>query len=245
MTAIDLNADIGEGFETDEALLEIVSSASIACGGHAGDAATMRRLLTLCKQRGIRAGAHPGYTDTRSFGRERLEMPLDQLLGQIGSQLFLIRWVAREVEIELSYVKLHGALANESAEQLAFAIGIFASVQAIDPGLAILALDNSQQVRAANAVGIPLIREAYADRAYQPNGLLVPRSEPGAVIDDVDAVVARCLRLARRGEIVAIDGSVIKSAARSICVHGDTPHAVEMAVEVRDALVGEGLSIAA
>jgi UPF0271 protein len=245
MTTIDLNADLGEGMASDDALLEIVSSASIACGGHAGDAASIRRILTICKHRGIRAGAHPGYADVRGFGRQRLEMPLDQLLGQIGTQMFLIRWVAREVDIELSYVKLHGALANETAEQLAFAIGIFAAIQALDPHLSVLALDNSQQVRAANAVGIPVIREAYADRAYTSAGLLMPRSEPGAVIDDIDAVVARCLRLALKGEIVAVDGTVIKSSARSICLHGDTPGALDMAVEVRDALLGEGLAIAA
>jgi UPF0271 protein len=244
MTSIDLNADLGEGMGTDEDLLEIVSSASIACGGHAGDAPTMRRILTVCKARGLRAGAHPGYDDKKRFGRFRVVMPLEQLLGQIRSQLFLIRWIADEVGHPVSYVKLHGALANQTAEELGFAVGIFATIQAIDPHITVLALDNSAQVRAAKAVGLPLVREAYADRAYQPDGLLVPRSEAGSVIDDVDAVIERCLRLARQGEIVAIDGSVLKSEARSICLHGDTPGAVDLAREVRDALEAEGISIA-
>ncbi|KKB12781.1 hypothetical protein VE25_05410 [Devosia geojensis] len=244
MTSIDLNADLGEGMGTDEDLLAIVSSASIACGGHAGDAQTMRHILKICKNNGIRAGAHPGYADVKRFGRFRVVMPLDQLLGQIRSQLFLIRWIADEVGVPISYVKLHGALANQTAEELPLAVGIFATVQAMDPKVAVLALDNSQQVRAAKAVGTPLIREAYADRAYTREGLLVPRSEEGSVIDDTDLVIERCLRLARDGEIVAQDGTVFKSAARSICLHGDTPGAVDLARELREALEAEGILIA-
>lgn len=244
MTSMDLNADLGEGMGTDDDLLQVVSSASIACGGHAGDAATIRRILKICKARGIRAGAHPGYADPKRFGRFRVVMPLDQLLGQIRGQLFLVRHIADEVGVALSYVKLHGALANQTAEELAFAVGIFGSIQAMDPDMAVLALDNSQQVRAAKAVGLPLIREAYADRAYTPDGLLVSRVEEGAVIHDPEAVIERCLRLAKTGEIVAIDGSVLKSSARSICLHGDTPGAVDLAREVRAALEGEGIKIA-
>ncbi|WIY54266.1 5-oxoprolinase subunit PxpA [Devosia sp. YIM 151766] len=244
MTSIDLNADLGEGMGHDDDLLRIVSSASIACGGHAGDAATIRHILKICKARGVRAGAHPGYVDRKGFGRFRVAMPLEQLLGQIRSQLFLVRHIAGEVDVPLDYVKLHGALANQAAEELEFAVGIFASIHAMDPKMAVLALDNSEQVKAAKAVGLPLIREAYADRAYNADGLLVPRAEAGAVIDDVDAVIDRCLRLARHGEILAIDGSVLKSAARSICLHGDTPGAVDLAREIRDALEGEGITIA-
>ncbi|QQR40672.1 LamB/YcsF family protein [Devosia rhizoryzae] len=244
MTSIDLNADLGEGMGTDDDLLRIVSSASIACGGHAGDAATIRHVLKVCKARGVRAGAHPGYADRQRFGRFRLNLPQDQLLGQIQEQLFLVRFIADEVGVPLTYVKLHGALANQAAETLDFAVSIFAGIQAIDPKLAVLALDNSEQVRGAKALGLPLIREAYADRAYTAAGLLVSRSEPGGVIHDVDAVVERCVRLAKTGEIVAIDGTVIRSAARSICLHGDTPGAVDMAREVRDALEGEGITIA-
>ncbi|ODT50196.1 5-oxoprolinase subunit PxpA [Devosia sp. 63-57] len=245
MTRIDLNADIGEGMGTDEDLLEIVSSASIACGGHAGDAPTIRRLLKLCRARGVRAGAHPGYADPKRFGRFRLVMPLEQLLGQIRDQMFLIRHIADEVEVPLGYVKLHGALANQTAEELAFAVGVFATIQGMDSRIAVLALDNSEQVRAAKAVGMPLIREAYADRAYTAEGLLVPRSQEGAVIHDSGQVIERCLRLAREGEIAAIDGTVLKSEARSICLHGDTPGAVELARDVRDALEAEGVEIGA
>lgn len=244
MTSIDLNADLGEGMGTDDALLQIVSSASIACGGHAGDAATIRRILEVCKVSGVRAGAHPGYVDPERFGRFRLVMPLEQLLGQIRGQLLLARHIAGDVGVPLAYVKLHGALANQTAEELAFAVDIFASIQAMDPDMAVLALDNSQQVRAAKAVGLPLIREAYADRAYTAEGLLVPRTQEGAVIHDAGAVIARCLRLAEAGEIVAIDGTVVKSSARSICLHGDTPGAVELAAQVRGALEAADIEIA-
>lgn len=244
MTTIDLNADLGEGMGTDEDLLGIVSSASIACGGHAGDAATIRHVLKLCKARGVRAGAHPGYVDKARFGRFRLVMPLDKLLAQIRDQIFLVRYIADEVSVPLSYVKLHGALANQTAEEMAFAVGVFAAIHAMDAKMAVLALDNSEQVRAAKAVGLPLIREAYADRAYSAEGLLVPRSAEGAVIHDTDMVIERCLRLALKGEIVAIDGTVLKSKARSICLHGDTPGAVDLAREVREALEAEGVTIA-
>jgi len=243
MTSIDLNADLGEGMGTDDDLLRIVSSASIACGGHAGDAATIRRILEVCKANGVRAGAHPGYVDPKRFGRFRLVMPLEQLLGQIRGQLLLIRHIADDIGVALSYVKLHGALANQTAEELAFAVGIFGSIQAMDPDMAVLALDNSQQVRAAKAVGLPLIREAYADRAYTANGLLVPRADEGAVILDEGAVIERCLRLAEQSEIVAIDGTVLKSGARSICLHGDTPGAVDLARAVRTALENAGIEI--
>lgn len=245
MNSIDLNADLGEGIGSDDDLLSIVSSASIACGGHAGDAATIRHVLKLCKARGVKAGAHPGYADRQRFGRFRLDLTQDQMQGQIQEQLFLVRFIAEEVGLPISYVKLHGALANQAAESLNFAIGIFAGIEAIDPKLAILALDNSEQVRAAQALGLPVIREAYADRTYTADGMLVSRAELGAVIHDVDAVVERCVRLAKTGEIVAVDGSVLRSSARSICLHGDTPGAVDMAREVRDALEGEGITIAA
>jgi UPF0271 protein len=243
MRRFDLNADLGEGVGSDEALLEIVSSASIACGGHAGNPETIRQTLRLCKASGVRAGAHPGYADTARFGRFRLILPLRTLLDQIRAQLDLIRRIAGEEEVTLRYVKLHGALANQAAEEMALAVAVFGIVQAMDKSLAVLALDNSAQVRAANAIGLPLIREAYADRAYTAEGLLLPRDQDGAVIHDRDAVVQRCLRLARDGEIVAIDGTVLRSDARSICLHGDTPDAVALARDIRTALEAEGITV--
>ncbi len=245
MTAIDLNADLGEGTGSDDDLLRIVSSASIACGGHAGDEATMRRVLRLCKERGIRAGAHPGYPDKPGFGRVRLDMPRSALLESLRAQIALIRRVAAEVGVAIRYVKLHGALANVAAEDDGLATDIFAAVATIDPNLDALVLDRSAQVTAAQAAGLAVVREAYADRAYLPSGLLVPRSQSGAVVHDSKAVVERCVRLARRGEIVTSDGSILQSEARSICVHGDTPDAVTLAQAIRAGLQAEGLTVAA
>jgi UPF0271 protein len=244
MKTIDLNADLGEGMGTDEALLEIVSSASIACGGHAGDAETIRRLLLVCKERGIRAGAHPGYADRANFGRLRLDLPRSDLLGQIRSQMTLFMGIAQDVAASVDYFKLHGALANQTAEDAELALAIFAEVQAIAPGLAVLALDHSGQVQAAEQLGLPVILEAYADRAYSADGLLVSRDTDGAVIDDVDAVIKRCVRLAVTGEIIAIDGTILRSDARSICLHGDTAGAAELAGRVREALEAQGVQIA-
>lgn len=244
MTTIDLNADLGEGAGNDEALLDIVSSASIACGGHAGTPETIRQMLTSCRERGVRAGAHPGYPDTRNFGRLRLVMPLDQLIGQLRSQLLLIRTIADQVGVPVTYVKLHGALANQAAEELPLAVAVFGALQAMDPHIGVLALDSSAQVRAADAVGLRVELEAYADRAYQPNGLLVPRTEEGAVLHDADEIAERCLRLAQHGEIVAVGGTVLKVGARSICVHGDNPEALAIARSVRETLEAAAITIA-
>jgi len=245
MSTIDLNADLGEGMGTDDALLAIVSSASIATGGHAGDADTMRSALAACKERGVRVGAHPGFADKANFGRTRLHVASDVLTGQLQSQLVLFHTLAAQIGVEVQYFKLHGALANMAAEDFAFATGVIEAIQSVDPEIAILALDASQQVFAADALGVPVILEAYADRAYTPDGQLVSRSVPGAVIHDTKAVVDRCLRLARYGEIIAIDGTVFRSSARSICLHGDTPGAVALAGEIRSALEASGVTIAA
>ena len=243
MTSIDLNADLGEGVGDDEAMLELVSSASIACGGHAGTPDSIRRMLVLCGARGVRAGAHPSYPDRKNFGRLRLVMPLDRLLGELRQQLMVIRTIGEDVGVPVAYVKLHGALANQVAEELPLAVGVFGALQAMDPGMVVLALDGSAQVRAAHAVGLAVELEAYADRAYQPNGLLLPRTDPGAVLLDPGEIAERCVRLAEAGEIVAVDGSVLRVGARSICVHGDTPDALAIARRVREALEAAGVEI--
>jgi UPF0271 protein len=242
---IDLNADLGEGVGDDEAMLDLVSSASIACGGHAGTPDSIRIMLLACKARGVRAGAHPGYPDTKNFGRLRLVMPLEQLIGQLRSQLILIRTIGDQLDVPIAYVKLHGALANQAAEELPLAVGVFGALQAMDPDIAVLALDASAQVRAALAVGLKVELEAYADRAYMASGLLVPRSEEGAVLHDAGEIAERCVRLATAGEIVAIDGTVLNAGARSICIHGDNPEAVAIARRVRGALEAAGVTIAA
>lgn len=245
MNELDLNADLGEGMPGDAALLDIVSSASIACGGHAGEETTMRLALRGAKARGVAVGAHPGFIDREHFGRRRLLLPPDELDEQVRGQVRMLVEFAEEEDVPIRYVKLHGALANMAAEEPAVAALCFASITGLVPGLAVLAIDDSAQVEVAEALGYPVVREAYADRAYQPNGLLVPRSEAGAVLHDAGAIAERAVRLARAGELVAIDGSVIRTKATSLCIHGDTDEAVAIAKAVRQALEAEGISIRA
>jgi UPF0271 protein len=244
-TSLDLNADVGEGLPNDAALLAIVSSASIACGGHAGSEASMRAALAGAKANRVTAGAHPGFIDPEHFGRRRLEIGADELTRQMRQQLENLTALAREEGVELRYVKLHGALANMAAEDEHVASIAFAAVRNHDPHLAILAIDNSAQIAAAEALGLTVVLEAYADRAYQPNGLLVPRSEPDAVLHNAELIAQRAVRLATRGELVATDGTAIATTARSLCIHGDTDDAIKIALAVRDTLSEAGIGIAA
>lgn len=241
----DLNADLGEGTGSDEALLEIVSSASIACGGHAGDDISMHVALRAAKAHGVVVGAHPGFADRENFGRRRLALPPEELDAQVRSQMRRLIEIGEEEGVPVRYMKLHGALANMAAEEPSVAAVAFAAVVGLTDRLAILALDESAQVEVAAAMGFPVVREAYADRAYQPNGLLVPRSEAGAVLHDAGAIAERAVRLATAGELVAVDGTVFRSEARSLCIHGDNAEAIAIARRVRDALEAEGVEIAA
>jgi len=242
---LDLNADLGEGMPGDEALLDIVSSASIACGGHAGDETTMRVALRAAHRRGVAVGAHPGFVDREHFGRRRLVLPPEELDEQVRGQVRDLVEIAGDEGVPVRYLKLHGALANMAAEEPAVAALCFASVTGLVPGLSVLAIDGSAQIEVAEAMGYPVVREAYADRAYQPNGLLVPRSEPGAVLHDAGMIAERAVRLARSGELVAIDGTVIATSATSLCIHGDTEEAVVIARAVRQALEADGIVIRA
>lgn len=233
---IDLNADLGEGVGDDRAMLAIVTSASIACGGHAGNETMMRSAVRGALANGVRIGAHPGFVDPDHFGRRRLDLPVDVICDQVLAQIAALDAIVTDEGGALSYLKLHGALANMAAENAELSRAIFSTVADAYPALAILALAGSGQETAARSLGLEVIPEAYADRAYDANGLLVARTLPGAVIEDAEAVTARCLRLAAKGEIVAIDGTVFASDARSLCLHGDTPGAILLAEAVRLAL---------
>lgn len=245
MTPLDLNADLGEGIGDDEAMLDIVSSASIACGGHAGDEISMRAALRAAKARGVVAGAHPGFPDRENFGRTRMLLPPEELDASIRAQVRTLVEIGDEEGWPVRYVKLHGALANMAAEEPAVAALCFAAVEGLVQGMAILAIDNSAQVEVAQMLGFPVILEAYADRAYTPEGLLVARAMPGAVLHDTAEIAGRAVRLAEKGEIVAIDGTVIRTDARSLCIHGDTPGAVEIGRALKAALTAAGVEIGA
>lgn len=245
MSAIDLNADLGEGIGDDFAMLELVSSASIACGGHAGDEATMRAVLRAARDRGVVVGAHPGFADRENFGRKRLLLPPDELDASIREQVRRLVEIGEEEGWPVRYVKLHGALANMAAEEPSIMALCLAAVEGLVEDMAVLAIDNSAQAETAEAMAYRTIREAYADRAYQADGLLVPRQMPGAVLHDPAAIAERAVRLAEHGEIVAADGTVIRTSARSLCIHGDTPDAVAIARSVRAGLAAAGVEIRA
>jgi UPF0271 protein len=242
---LDLNADIGEGVGNDESVLDVVSSASIACGGHAGDEATMVAALRAAKTRGVVVGAHPGFPDRANFGRKRLLMPPQELDASIRGQVRMLRDLGEREAWPVRYVKLHGALANMAAEEPAFATLAYAAVEGLIEDRTILAIDNSAQVDVAELLGFRVVREAFADRGYQPNSLLVPRGMPGDMLTDHAEICERAVRLARFGEIVAADGTILKSQAQSLCIHGDTPGAVAMARAIKGALQDAGVEIRA
>ncbi|WP_308250324.1 LamB/YcsF family protein [Sphaerisporangium fuscum] len=245
---IDLNSDLGEGFGRwelgdDEALLSIVTSANVACGFHAGDPSTMRRTCETAAARGVAIGAQVSYHDLAGFGRRFIDVPPGQLADEIVYQIGALDAFARMAGSKVSYVKPHGALYNAIVHHEAQAGAVVAAVRAYDPSLPVLGLPGSQWLRQAELAGLAPIAECFADRAYTPAGSLVPRGRPGAVLHDPDLVAERCVRMARGEPIEAVDGTPLLVRAASICVHGDSPNAVEMARKVRAALVAEGIEI--
>ncbi|MGI5352184.1 LamB/YcsF family protein [Streptomyces sp. CA-250714] len=253
---IDLNADLGEGFgrwqlTDDEALLASVTSANVACGFHAGDPVTMRRVCELAVERGVRIGAQVSYRDLAGFGRRAMDVPAAELAAEVAYQIGALEVFARAAGSAVAYVKPHGALYNRAVhdeEQAAAVVaGVRLSGAATGGGgpLPVLGLPGSRLLAAAAEAGLPTVEEAFADRAYRPDGTLLPRSEPGAVLHDPEHVVKRSVRLARDGEIVAADGTVLPAGARSLCVHGDTPAAAQLARRVREELATAGVQVRA
>ena len=235
---IDLNADLGEGFGAwtlgdDDALLRLVTSANVACGFHAGDPVIMRRVCALAAERGVAVGAQVSYRDLAGFGRRRIDIEPDDLAADVMYQLGALDAFTRAAGTRVRYVKPHGALYNTAADDAAQAGAIAAAVAAVDGRLPLLGLPDSALAAAAAAAGLDFVTEAFADRAYLPGGRLVPRGTPGALLTDADAIAARAVQFARDG------------VAASLCVHGDTPGAVEIARAVRDALTAAGFELAA
>ena len=241
---IDLNADLGEGYATDEALLDLVTSASVACGVHAGDPAVMLRTAKSALARAVSLGAHPSYPDREGFGRRDTELPRDELLATLAYQIGAMRAVSEVAGSRVRFVKPHGALYNRSFVDADVAAAVVEAVCSFDDDkLAILCPPRSALAAEAAVAGVPTFLEAFADRAYRADGTLLPRSEPGAVVADPDVAARQAVRLALEGTVVATDGTVLALTADSICVHGDTPGAVTVAGAVRAALEEAGISI--
>ncbi|WP_127900531.1 LamB/YcsF family protein [Solirhodobacter olei] len=246
---IDLNSDLGEGFGPwkmgdDKEMLGIVTSANIACGGHASDPETMFETLKLADARGVIVGAHPGYPDREGFGRRVIPMTPAEIGRMVAAQIGALVHVAALVPVEVRYVKPHGALGNLAAADMAVAEAIVAAVQALPGGLSILAISGTALERAARTAGAPVFSEIFADRAYMPDGQLVPRSRPGAMLHDADEAAERLIRFLESGRMPTIEGEAIPLAAQSVCVHGDNPVAVATAGQIRARLAGAGVTVA-
>jgi UPF0271 protein len=247
---IDLNADLGEGFGIwrlgdDDALLDVVTSANVACGFHAGDPVTMQRVCAGAVQRGVSIGAQVGYRDLAGFGRRRMDISPADLRADVLYQLGALAAFAQAAGTRVRYVKPHGALYNTAADDAAQAGAVVAAVAAFDPTLPLLGLPDSALADAAAALGIPFTAEAFADRAYLPDGHLVARSQPGAVLTGEAAVLAQAISIVVDTRVTAIDGSVVSVTAGSLCLHGDTPGAVALTRAVRAALTERGICVEA
>ena len=250
MSTIDLNADLGESFGQwtlgdDDALLDLVTSANVACGFHAGDPTVLRRTCERAAERGVVIGAQVGYRDLAGFGRRFIDVEPDDLTNDVLYQIGALEAFARVAGTRVHYVKPHGALYNAIVHHEAQAAAVVDAVRRYDPSLPVLGLPGSVWLRLAEEAGLTVVPEAFADRAYTPEGTLVPRREPGAVLHDPDEVAQRCVRMTTRGEVVAVDGSVVPVRAASLCVHGDSPGAVAMARAVREQLEAAGVTVAA
>ncbi|MEU3935899.1 5-oxoprolinase subunit PxpA [Streptomyces sp. NPDC029044] len=250
MTSIDLNADLGEGFgrwrlTDDERLLSVVTSANVACGFHAGDAVTMRRVCELAAERGVRIGAQVSYRDLAGFGRRAMDVPPAELAAEVAYQIGALEVFARAAGAGVAYVKPHGALYNRVVHDEEQAAAVVDGVLLAGAALPVLGLPGSRLLELAGKAGLPVVTEAFADRAYTDAGTLVPRTLEGAVVTDPDAVVERSLGLARSGEVVSRSGTRIGVRARSLCLHGDTPGAVELARRVRERLEASGIRVEA
>lgn len=241
---IDLNADLGEGAGHDEALLSLVSSASIACGGHAGDAASMRQCVRGARRHGVAIGAHPSFPDRENFGRSAMRLPPGEVVAHVLDQIGALDAIVRAEGGRLVHVKPHGALYNQAAREPELAAALCEAVRRFDPALRVFGLAGGALTEAARRAGLAPVEEAFADRGYLPDGSLVPRGQRGALIEDEDAALAQALLLAREGRVRAIDGSLVALRARSLCLHGDGPHALAFARRIRARLAAEGIAIA-
>lgn len=248
MTAVDLNADLGEGFGVwtlgdDDAMLDIVTSANVACGFHAGDPATLARVCRAAAKRGVKIGAQVGYRDLAGFGRRFIDATPEDLTADVMYQIGALTALARAAGSTVSYVKPHGALYNSIVTNRQQARAVAEAVHAVDPALPVLGLAGSVFFAAADDLGLRTVPEAFADRAYRADGQLVSRRERNAVLHAPDQIADRVVSMVTKGRVDAVDGSTIPITVESVCVHGDSPGAVAIAAAVRERLVADGVAL--
>lgn len=238
---VDLNCDLGEGGPCDAELLDGVTSANIACGFHAGDPGVMRRTVELALKKNVAIGAHPGLHDPEGFGRRAVKVDPQEAFDLTLYQIGALQAIATAQGARLGHVKPHGALYNMAARDAALAEALANAVKAADPALVFVGLAGSEMIRAARRLGLRAAEEAFVDRGYQPDGSLVPRGQPGALIESPDDVARRALRMVREGKVAAADGTELSIRADTLCIHGDTPGAPGFVRALRDALGREGV----
>lgn len=243
MTTIDLNADLGEGEASDPELLRIVSSCNVACGGHAGDATTMATTIREAQANGVVIGAHPGYPDREGFGRRSGYMQGEELLDSLRQQLQAFESVAAEAGADIAHVKPHGTLYTDAVTDGALAAIIAQAVAEMPGKPALVGQPGTELEAAAKDHGLDFVAEAFIDRAYKPDGRLVPRTDAGAVHGDIERIRAQAVSLAVSGRVTGLDGTEIAVRADTLCIHGDTPKAAEAARLVREALESRGVEI--
>lgn len=241
---IDFNCDLGENCGHDAAIIPLITSASIACGGHAGDEASMRTTLRLCRDHGVAAGAHPSYADRGNFGRVEVPLPPEEVEAIVGSQIAVLAAIADTEGVRLAHVKPHGALYNAAARDRAVAEAIAAAVMRFDPQLILFGLSGSQLTAAGAAAGLRVAHEVFAERRYEADGTLTPRSRDDAVIHDLDEAIAQVRGFVREQAVSARTGERLALRADTLCLHGDRADAAQFARAIHDALVVEGIRIA-
>src|SRR5205809_2023803 len=242
---VDLNADLGEGAGHDAELLELVSSASIACGFHAGDSDTMREAVSAACDHGVSVGAHPSLFDRENFGRKELAVMPDEVFNAVTYQLGVFQAIAETLGVRPNHVKPHGALYNMAVRDEKLADAIARGIESVDPKLILFAPDNTELARAGETHGVQIAREIFTDRNYLNDGWLVPRTRPDALLRDPEEAAQRVLRMLREGKVRSVESRDVDVRGETICVHGDTPGAVEFACELRTQLEREGVSIRA
>ena len=240
---IDLNADLGEGAGSDEALLGLVSSANIACGWHAGDAKTMRQCVRWAIAHGVAIGAHPSFPDRENFGRSTMHLPPDEIVSNVLYQVGALAAIVKAEGGQLTHVKAHGQRYNPAVKEPELADALCEAVRRFDPSLKFFGLAGSNMIDAARRAGLTPVEEVFADRGYMPDGSLVPRSQPGALIESEEQSIAQTLSLVRDHKVTAIDGSTVAVNAQTVCLHGDGAHALAFARRIRERLEAEGIAV--
>ena len=250
MPSIDLNCDLGESFGAytigmDSAVIPFITSANVACGYHAGDPLIMQKTVAACKQNGVHIGAHPGYPDLMGFGRRNLAATPAEVKAYIQYQVGALSAFCAAAGVPLCHVKPHGAMYNMAAKDETLARAVCEGILEVNPKLTLLALSGSAMVRAAREFGLPVKNEVFADRGYQADGTLVPRSRPGAMITDESEAIARVIRMVREGVVRSVDGVDVPLTADSVCVHGDGEKALAFVQKIRAALTDAGIEVRA